>query len=347
MEPRVLLLDSSQHYPANPLFAEALADLRAERGFGCVYVDESRYLKKSNRHLGRISSRLSRAPVSVSALNRDLMRRAETGEVNVALIVKGPFVRRETVAGLRKRGVVLLNFATDDPFNMSASTEWMRQSLPEYDIYFSTKRAVIGDLTSAGCRRVEYMPFAYKPQVHFYEGSNTPEEVRRFECDVSFVGGADDVRAAFFQRLLNAEPQLKLKLYGGYWERYRSLRAFHCGAAVGRAFRLAASGAAVCVNLVRRANRDGHVMRSFELPACGAFVAAERTAEHTELFREGREMVCFDGEEEFVEVMRRYLRQPEERRRIAAAGQAAVRQGGNTYKDRLLTMLERAGFEVG
>ena len=91
--------------------------------------------------------------------------------------------------------------------------------------------------------------------------------------------------------------------------------------------------------LVRRANRDGHVMRTFEVPACAGFLLAERTAEHQEMFEEGREMAFFDSPEELLEKTRYYLAHDAERRRLAEAAHRKVTTGGHTYRDRLVEIL--------
>ena len=48
--------------------------------------------------------------------------------------------------------------------------------------------------------------------------------------------------------------------------------------------RAASASAKVCLCLVRRANRDGHTMRSFEAAAIGGCILAEDTADHREIF---------------------------------------------------------------
>jgi hypothetical protein len=45
--------------------------------------------------------------------------------------------------------------------------------------------------------------------------------------------------------------------------------------------------------LVHRANRDGHVMRSFEAAALGGCLAVEHTDEHQEIFESDGETVRF------------------------------------------------------
>jgi len=93
---------------------------------------------------------------------------------------------------------------------------------------------------------------------------------------------------------------------------------------------------------VRRANRDDHVMRTFEIPACGGFMLTERSSTHEELFREDHEAGFFGSPDEFVAKVRSYLARDEDRARIAAEGHRKITQGRHTYSDRLADIIEAA-----
>lgn len=72
------------------------------------------------------------------------------------------------------------------------------------------------DVTKAGCAEVIYVPFGYKPSVHFPEPPVTAEEHGRFDSDVVFIGGCDRDRVPFLKTLVRAVPGLNLVLYGGF-----------------------------------------------------------------------------------------------------------------------------------
>src|SRR5439155_1138778 len=80
-----------------------------------------------------------------------------------------------------------------------------------------------------------------------------------FRSDVAFIGGGDEERASVFAKLAGRN-HADLRLYGGYWKRYPSLRPFARGFVFGRQLRLVLGGTRVAPCLVRRANRDSHVM---------------------------------------------------------------------------------------
>ena len=88
-------------------------------------------------------------------------------------------------------------------------------------------------------------------------------------------------------------------------------------------------------------NRDLQTTRTFEIPACGAFMLAERTDEHLRLFEEGKEAAYFGSEGELLDKVRYYLDHEGERKTIAAAGRKRCLDSGYSHHDRLKYMLRR------
>jgi spore maturation protein CgeB len=343
---RVLYFETTAYYPSSAHFLEPLKALAAERRCGFEFFDEAVYFGAHRSLAQRITTRLMGGrPASYWLLNREFLARARSFKPDLILIGKGRYLAPRTIRAIKQStGAKLVNWASDDPFNPQNSSNGLRQSIPFYDLYISPRRAALDDIRRAGCPRVVYLPFGYKPEVHFPECA-AASDAGRFACDVAFIGGADPDRAPYFERLLRDLPNLRLRLYGSNWNRYPRLRAHWRGEVFGREFRLAASGAAIVVNLVRRANRDDHVMRTFELPACGAFVLGERTLTHGELFEEGKEAVFFDSAAELVDQVRAWLPRDHERQLIADAGRRKVVEGHNSYADRLREIFKAAGVD--
>ena len=197
----------------------------------------------------------------------------------------------------------------------------------------------MADLERWGCPRVEYLPFAYNPEVHFPEPPCTPEEQAHYDCDVVFAGGADRDRIPYIAALTRAG--FKVHVYGGYWNRYSETRAIARGHADSRTLRKAIGGARAVLCLVRRANRDGHSMRSFEVAAMRGCMLVEDTEEHREIFGEdGEAVVYFRTIPEMVERLRGLLEDEEERERLRQAAYERVVRGRNTYADRIKKMME-------
>jgi hypothetical protein len=330
---RILLVDSTLYAPASPFFVDAAEDL----GYEPLFVDEAPFLRPLETSLIQKAGYrlLAKRPLTYWALNRTVLREADQFRPHRMLAVKGTYIMPAVLRWIKgETGALLVNYATDDPFNPANATPDLLASIPFYDLYACTKRAIMTDVARAGCPRVAYIPFAYKPAVHFPEQPSDEAEAKRFRSDVVLIGGADPDRLPYVEALARI-PDLSLALYGGYWTRYASQRRFARGFAIGRDYRLALSGAKIGLCLLRRANRDGHAMRSFEIPACGAFMLAERTEEHLDLFKEDEEAVFFSSPEEMVDKVRYYLSHDEARERIGWAGHVRIMSGGHTYQDRL------------
>lgn len=249
-------------------------------------------------------------------------------------------VNREGLVAIGRMGVERINFLTDDPWNPAHRAPWFLQALVSYDHVFSPRRSNIADLRRHGCRAVEYLPFAYSPTLQFPEPPS-PGEQARFASDIVFIGGADPDRLPYLSALIRAG--FSLALYGTYWERNPQTRRHARGYADPSTYRKAVGGAAVALCLVRRANRDGHTMRSFEIPAIGGAMLTEDTAEHREIFGDdGRAVMFFRTVPQMVERVRLLLEDEQERRRLAQTARQLVTGGANTYADRLMTMLGAA-----
>jgi hypothetical protein len=245
-------------------------------------------------------------------------------------------------------GIQRFNFLTDDPFNPVHRAAWFLEALPHYDLILSPRRANIGDLKDFGCGRVEYLPFGYDTDL-FYSphqdqpppGSDLPSAAHpgSGSAEVIFAGAADADRLPYMEALIDAGFQLAL--YGKYWDRYPRTKSHGLGQAHVATLRSAINTAKVALCLVRRANRDGHCMRTFEVPAVGgACMLTEDTPEHRELFGpEGEAVLYFNTLAEMVSKTHWLLAHDQERQRLAANAHRLVTRGGHSYQDRLKTML--------
>jgi glycosyltransferase involved in cell wall biosynthesis len=339
---RTLLIGNMTFYHIGAFFRKALQAL----GYPHVAMDQSVYEHDGFPSVARkVAFRLmGRRPLGFWRFNRDILAAARGLQPELVLITGSAPVAASTLRELRERmGAVLVNYATDDPFGRVASPPSVEANIPLYDLYVCTKRTIIDDVRAAGCAQVTFLPFGYEPSLHFPEGFGSAEELEKFSSDVVFVGGGDRDRYPYFEGLVRAIPELRLGLYGLAWDRNRTLARYHRGLALGRDFRLALRGAKIAPCLVRRSNRDGHVMRTFEVPACGTFMLAERTTEHQEFFREGEEVAYFTSPAELAEKVRYYLNRDSERRLMAEAAYRKVTSGNHTYVDRMRQILELAG----
>ena len=280
-------------------------------------------------------------PPLLRAFGRDVVRACHRLRPHCLLATGLAPMSERALRQVKQMGIVCLNYLTDDPWNPRLRARWFLHALTQYDRVFTPRRSNLRELAGLGCRAVSYLPFAYAPEIHFPASPIGREERETFECDVMFFGGADRDRLPYVTSLLRSG--FKMWLYGGYWDRFPETKSHARGHADPATLRKAVRGAKITLCLVRRTNRDGHVMRTYEGPAMGACMLVEDTLEHREIFGPNKDsVVYFRDIAEMLEGVRWLLSSESERHRLAAAARAIIVSGLNTYQDRLSAMLDHS-----
>jgi spore maturation protein CgeB len=282
-----------------------------------------------------------RRPARLREFSAHVVDVAQACRAQVVLTTGIAPVDARALEALGALGIARANFLTDDPWNPAHRAPWFHEALPRYDHVFSPRRATLGDLERVVGQRTSYVPFAYAPDVHFPEMA-APAQRDAMAADVLFAGGADPDRVRMMDRLIKAG--LAVSLYGGYWDRFPETRAHGRGMLNASGLRIATGAASVCLCLVRRANRDSHSMRSFEVPAMRGCVVAEDTDDHRTMFgSDGAAASLFRTPDEAVDQIRALLGDGDRRARQATAGHARITGGPHTYRDRLVEMFTMIG----
>lgn len=275
-----------------------------------------------------------RRPVALNRFSRNVVERCRRFRPTTVVATGTAPVSAHAIADCRSSGVKCLNFLTDDPFNRQHRSRWFLRALREYNVVFTPRRANIEDLKAHGCRRVEYLPFGYDPELFYPEEFSSDEKSELF-----FAGTGDPDRFPYITAAVKAG--IRVRLHGSYWEKNRVCRTITRGQADVPALRRGISSCGVALGLVREANRDGHSMRTFEVPAVGACMVVQDTVEHRALFGGDEERVAYFREPaEMVDKVVQLLKSPSERRRLRMAAHSHIVNGKNTYADRLSVMVE-------
>jgi spore maturation protein CgeB len=277
-------------------------------------------------------------PVALGRFSGEVLAAVRRTRPDIVLTSGLAPIDAQTVGAIRAAGVRCLNFLTDDPWNPAHRAPWFMRAVRQYDVVFTPRRANLDQLRELGVRRVEHLAFGYNPNVHHVEEPQAAEERRRLEADVLLAGGADADRVDAVAPLIRAG--FDVALYGGYWNRFGATRAQARGMLDAAGLRRATAAARVCLGLVRRANRDGHAMRTFEVPAMQGCFLVEPTVDHRALFGEdGDAVLYFATPAELVEKTAWLLAHPDERRRLARRACEIVTSGPHQYRNRLADMV--------
>jgi spore maturation protein CgeB len=279
-------------------------------------------------------------PVLVSIVGQAFTKSACSFQPNLILVVGGRLISADALQTIRqKTRATLFHFYGEDFFNPLNTTPTLRNSACFYDHFFTTKTFNVPEMAELGLKNVTFIPHGYIPHCHAPVQVGQAD-VEKYGSDLSFVGTWEAERAATLAQLI----EFDLRIWGDYWHKApRSLglsKAIQnrsvCCQELSRVFR----ASKINLAFLRKANRDRHTTRTFEIPACGGFQLSERTDEVLGFFEEGREIECFESVDELKDKARYYLLHEDQRQRIAAAGLSRVQRSSYSDIDRLQTIME-------
>jgi spore maturation protein CgeB len=208
-------------------------------------------------------------------------------------------------------------------------------AIPAYDLHLVYRRVNIFEYLSAGARVVRMLMPYFLPWQH-HPICLSSDEFNTYGCDVVFVGHHErDHRQRCIEAL--ARHGHSVFVYGHGWPQIPGVVVRK--PLVGLAYTKALAGGRICLSFLSKLNRDTYTRRSFEIPACGQFMLSERTEDLTRLFEEGKEADFFSDVDECQEKAARWLRNSEDRRRVAAAGRHRCENGGHDIFNRVNSLL--------
>ena len=309
----------------------------------------------------QVQRRLHRGAV-VDALNATVLSAARDFKPDLVWADKQEFLRIETIHQLRLLGARLVHFTPDPYFTLAwKRTPLMDEALQAFDVLVYCKSYEHAAYAALGKPAI-YMPLGYCDEVHRPLPSSDP----KWSCDIGFLGGWEPRRQQLLAPL--AEAGLDLKIWGGYWDflkdgrwslrrhiilkqlaghepyrlhRHKQLAACLQGSEVyGDDYARALTGSKIGLGFLRKVCPDQHTTRTFEIPACGSMLLADRTAEHQAFFTEGHEAEFFSSGEELQDKTRFYSANPRSRDHIAQKGYQRCVNDKYAYVHRMAETLD-------
>ena len=313
---------------------------------------EPPHVQEAKRNLfRRIVGRLYRlgwdtdsAGEDLAGINIGIIDRIRKSRWDILWLDKGLVVAPETLKTVKElqADCVIIGYSPDDMSARHNQSPQFLRSLSLNDIYFTTKSYGVAELKALGCKRVIFCGNAYDPFFH-KPVTLDEEDKKKLGGRVGFIGTWEFSRAHSMHCL--ARAGFHVRIWGVGWER---CWLSHPNLIIekkplwGEKYGKAISSFDINLCFLRKINRDLQTTRSVEIPACGAFMLAERTEEHLSLFEEGKEAEFFGSTDELIEKVRYYLANPALREKIAAAGRQRCVSSGYDYPSRMRWMLEQA-----
>jgi hypothetical protein len=287
-------------------------------------------------------------PRDLAGANLLILEAVRQTQPQILWVDKGLTISPETLSQARAMAprLVRVSYSPDDMLNPRNQSRRYVASIPIYDLHVTTKSYNVAELSAAGAPRVLFVDNAYCPFTH-RPLTVTPAEQELFGGPVGFVGTFEPERARTL--LFLAEKGIAVKVWGSWprkWRRRHPHLRVMGMPLYGDDYARTINSFDVNLAFLRKHNRDLQTTRSLEIPACGGFMLAERTAEHQRLFAEGLEADYFSSQEELLEKIRYYLMNPGRRQAMAAAGRQRCLEAGYSNVHRLKSVLEQVLRDV-
>lgn len=327
----------------------ATARMQALQAAGCEIVpfDINATIRPARWWQKQLAYKLSRGPLPAH-LNRNLLllARGQQAGLDYVWVDKGMWLYRETLEEIQAAtGAVLVHYTPDPQVSFQVEKlHHFHRTIPLYDILFTTKPFDVDGYRRLGARNVMLVDQSYDDDDHRPRELNAQQRAQ-FGSEVCFIGQYTDHYAGLLR--IAVSTGAKVKLWGPNWRRrlWRNRWLADTFAGDGlwdESYSLALSGADIGLCFLSKRYAETTTTRTFEIPACGTFMLAERTADHQRLFTEGVEAEFFGDAAELSDKIGFYLANPRARGRIAAAGRERCLRSGYGNQSRMRSLFAAA-----
>lgn len=276
-----------------------------------------------------------------SGANNKILTLITTKEFDIVWVEKGLTIRPSTLVNIRLNfpAARLVSYCIDDMVLRANQSRRYIDSISNYDYHVTNKTYNVDELKLLGAREVLFFANAYDP-VAYYPRQLSAIDGQLWSSQVAFLGGFEDHR---FEIMLSlAKRGIEITIWGPGWEpyvnRHNNLTIKPGWVQADDAAKIFCS-TAINLHFLRKVARDLQTTRSVEIPACGAFMIAERTQEHQGLFREGIEAEFYSDIDELIFKIQYFLNHTELRELIGRRGYTRCVTAGYSYPDRLREIL--------
>ena len=281
-------------------------------------------------------------PRDHTRLNQRVLEKIKNKSYDVLWVEKALLLKPATLKKI-PNAIKKVWCSEDDMFARHNQSYYFKKSLPFYDIVFTTKSYNCDpqELPSLGAKKVIFFSQAYDPTLHC-PLTLSAEDREKYAADVGFIGTFEKDR--YEKMLFLAKKGIPVRVWGNGWKPCAQAHPnLHIENQPLYETDYVKAIQATKINLcfLRKINRDLHTSRSIEIPACRAFMLAERTNEHQQLFLENKEVAFFDIHDvnELYQKVAYYLAHDDERNGMAENAYLRCKHSGYSHDERLRWMM--------
>ena len=271
--------------------------------------------------------------------NAQMIKASSQKKYDILFIEKGLSIRPATLKKIKANqpDIKIISYFLDDIKVRTSNSYYYRKSLQLYNFHFTMNKWNVEELKAKGVENVFHFNNAFSTHAH-HPVEVTKEERLEYGCEVAFVGTYEQQRVDHIRYL--ADNGISVKVWG--WSRSANETNMEHPKIIMMNKHVYDDEycKVVCSSLInlcflRKVNRDTQTTRTFEIPAIGGFMLAERTEDHLRLFEEGKEAAFFSSKEELLKKVQYYLEHDEERKFVAANGLKRSLNSNYSYQDQL------------
>lgn len=303
------------------------------------------FMKKTLEKLGQeiipFDYRKEREKYGNERMQQAMIDLVRNKKPDVFLLVKGDGIFPETLKEIRKITHVSYRYM-DSPIK-----GWIVRLAEASDSFFITAGGLIEKYKRLGIKNVFHLWEGCDPEVHKYTPTNSPE----YQCDVAFIGVNKTERENLLKWVMKVN--LNLKVWGRDWPKNFPVQKEWVEP---EEFTKICSGAKVVLGLNdNNTIPDYFSDRTFLTLACKGFHITSYTPKLERWFTDKEHLVWYNTRKKYpwssryqecINLIKYYLDKPEERERIARAGQEWV-YSHYTWRHSMEKMIRILGELIG
>lgn len=275
--------------------------------------------------------------INISRMRATLLDSIKAIGPDVTLFYQGHYFNAEFIDAAKKYSFVV-GYHNDDPFGPRRNMlkYWaLNGAITHYNGYHFYRSQNVSEAKALGLINSELLLPYYIPSIDF------PRATRNnYSSDVCCIGHFEnDMRAHCLNAAHEAGYDVLIRGEHKYWVKHLNQglvkKLTPLAPIYGDGYRKLLSTTKIAACFFSKWNRDGYTRRSFEIPACGAFMLSERTSEMCELFAEGVHCDYFSNVDEFIDKCKFYIRNDSVREKIATRGRLHLVSNGHDINSRL------------
>ncbi len=281
----------------------------------------------------------------ISKLNSKILAAVAANLPEIIWVDNRSFLTGKTLRRIKQilPAAKIINVITDD-ITGSRKSAWRLglNTASLFDAHFVQRSLNINELKNYGANRVELCYRSFDPSFHrpqILKGA----DYKKFHTTIGFAGTYEKDREDFVAHLIKNGRGVSVT--GDGWpgkKHWEIIKPYYKGPSVyGEDYVKTINGMDIALHFLRHGNRDEQDSRTFEIPACGIFMIAEKSDLHLQLFKDGDEAVFFENKDDMLEKVSFYLHHEAERKRIAANGHRRSYESKYFHEGRLAGILEK------